>query len=444
MSLTENQLTDQFQKTLGRPPTPFELSKYSNSSIQDLANLKDIYAKQDPNSLVGYLGSTGQDFSMPAMQKLAQEKGITNFGTPEGNDALLKALKGGTSITNPVGGSIYQGSAPSPSTNTQVNALIRDQGTLNPEQMKMFGANADGTPATGSVEGAADSFNGGDTGTGQPPKIEGVDSALQSYQDIQKQVADIDSTLRQSEQDIKNETAATGGFISASQLKGLVYERNKPMLEQRTQLVSEQAQYGKMYTDLLARQKESDQNWYRENQLNQGQQKITDTETKNASTQAISQQKLTDQEQQFTQKLEQAGWKSYKINTYDNNGKVNGNTVVWAQNPSAKSGFTADGTPVTLTGGGKTTNPTPTEKPKSDKQLVTEFFNKVKGGDGYVSPDDWKKALTEWVNGGNTAASFPTNFKNYQNPKTDYGKTGPPRAEPWYGHVFDVFSNIKL
>jgi len=40
----------------------------------------------------------------------------------------------------------------------------------------------------------------------------------------------------------------------------------------------------------------------------------------------------------------------------------------------------------------------------------------VKGGDGYVSPEDWKTALSAWQDAGYSAASFKTNFQNFINP----------------------------
>ena len=52
MATTPNQITDVFQKSIGRAPTPFEIQKYSTASIQDLANLKNTYSSYKPDQSV--------------------------------------------------------------------------------------------------------------------------------------------------------------------------------------------------------------------------------------------------------------------------------------------------------------------------------------------------------------------------------------------------------
>lgn len=51
------------------------------------------------------------------------------------------------------------------------------------------------------------------------------------------------------------------------------------------------------------------------------------------------------------------------------------------------------------------------------QEEVANHLEGIAGGDGYVSPEDWKKAQKAWVLAGyGTAASFKTNFSNYINP----------------------------
>lgn len=61
---------------------------------------------------------------------------------------------------------------------------------------------------------------------------------------------------------------------------------------------------------------------------------------------------------------------------------------------------------------GDSTNPTSTDNVSS----MADQLNSVAGKDGYISPQDYKKALTAWQAAGQSAASFKTNFSNYLNP----------------------------
>lgn len=53
---------------------------------------------------------------------------------------------------------------------------------------------------------------------------------------------------------------------------------------------------------------------------------------------------------------------------------------------------------------------------KQDIQSMQSQLDTVKGGDGYISPEDYKQALSAWQQAGYSAASFKTNFQNYINP----------------------------
>ena len=77
MAITPNQITDNFQKSLGRAPTPYELTKYATAPIQDLTNLKTTYAGYKPDTSVGdYLSLLGQDPSLQNQQTYADRKSV--------------------------------------------------------------------------------------------------------------------------------------------------------------------------------------------------------------------------------------------------------------------------------------------------------------------------------------------------------------------------------
>lgn len=68
--------------------------------------------------------------------------------------------------------------------------------------------------------------------------------------------------------------------------------------------------------------------------------------------------------------------------------------------------------------GTTTTQPTV----QDDVASMSSQLKTVTGRDGYISPEDWKKALGAWQKAGRSAASFKTNFGNFINPadKQDY------------------------
>ena len=45
------------------------------------------------------------------------------------------------------------------------------------------------------------------------------------------------------------------------------------------------------------------------------------------------------------------------------------------------------------------------------------------GADGFVSPQDWKRAYNDWLQAGHNGQDFVNNFKGYVNPADpqDYG-----------------------
>ena len=76
--------------------------------------------------------------------------------------------------------------------------------------------------------------------------------------------------------------------------------------------------------------------------------------------------------------------------------------------------------------GGERTPEQPTEKEKSQTAVksMASQLNTVTGQDGFISPDDYKKAKQAWVGEGFSAKDFDDNFNSYRNPfrpSEDYG-----------------------
>lgn len=231
MALTENQVNDFFQKQLGRPATPFEYTKYAGSDLQRLANIGSEYQKLNINESVSdYLQHKGQDPSLGNRMKLGQEYGIGNIGSYEGNVALFKALKQGNKP---------QGQVTPPSVQGTVQGAT--QGTTAP----IPGA----TPSVpGSVSGATPQ-NSANT------VVDPVKDALNTYQTVQKQIADIDNSLASALQNKKDEVVRSGGIVDEAQLRSIVLAEKAPLLAQRRDLASQQAVAGKTYQNLLAQEK---------------------------------------------------------------------------------------------------------------------------------------------------------------------------------------------
>lgn len=376
MAITSNQLTDIFQSQIGRSPTNFETKKYANTSIQDLANIKNNFSKLNPDkSISDYLEHTGQDNSLQARTALAAKYGITGIGTAAGNIALLTALKKGPPTATPpvpVTGSVgtATGQTPpivTPDVKATTDQVVPNNGTSagipntdpnNPNKNNpVLGTGTDENKATmgGSVGAAASSTQS------TPPANDGtidtdpdvysaktnVDNALKSYTDAQQQVGQIDSqiaTLRTSMtqvvNDIKEEAAKSGSFITESQANEIASQRTtaiqgqiNDLLTQRGQYATAQSQSATALTQARTDYKNAQDAFFKGASLSQGQQKISN------------------QSNQFTAKLEQSGWKQQKVNVYDEYGNVTGQQLVWTQNPGATSGVDSDGNSVTITTG---------------------------------------------------------------------------------------------
>jgi len=315
MAITENQINDNFQKQIGRAPTPYEINKYSTASIQDLTNLKGTYAKYNPEqSIVDYLAYQGQDPSIKARTDLANMHGITGYtGSFSQNVELLKKMKSGTPTAQPVPGTVA-GATPAvaPDYDKQTG-LLTDAGRA--KGLPEVNANKTDGSIPGSVAGAVnqtDSTNNTETTSptdsqsSLPPELQ---TAQQSFNDAQravlgvtKQIDEINSTLDRTLQDKRDEIARSGGVVNESQLRSTVLAENAPLLQerrdllsQRSQLVGEQNIAGKNYTDLQ-------NNYYKNLSVEQNQQRIDETKNQNDI-----------KNKQFEQSLEQKNIKYLKF-----------------------------------------------------------------------------------------------------------------------------------
>ncbi|MEI6580797.1 MAG: hypothetical protein WCO07_01350 [bacterium] len=316
MALTANQITDVFQKQVGRAPTPYEISKYSTASIQDLTGLKTTYSSYKPDqSVVDYLAYQGQDPSIKARSELASKYGISGYtGAYDQNVALLKSLKGGAPTTPSVDGS------------------VAGAGLTSADPTKTIPESATPPALTGTIPGSTDITTTSPVSK-TPPVNPDVQTSLDAYNTSQKAVLDVTSridsinkAIDSALQNKRDEIARSGGVVDESQLRSLVLTESAPLLQERkdllatrTQLVGEQNIASKAYQDALNRQKQDEANYYKQQSLD------------------ISQEKVDVQQSQFVQKLEQSGWKSSKVNVYDPAGNVIGQKVVWSENPSTAS-----------------------------------------------------------------------------------------------------------
>ena len=333
MAVQPNQIKDLFSKYKvagDRPPTQYEVSSLKNASPQSLANLPSTYAKYNPNSIVDYLKSTGQDPSMSSRQALGAKYGITNIGTAEGNTALLNALKSGKSTTpSTIPGAIQPNQTPP--AYDKITGLLTDYGRSQglPE------VNAK-TSLPGSIESAANAPTP-EAPPATPKVAPELDVAKSAYVSAQRAVLDVTSKIDEINKSIDSamankraEISRSGGVVDESQLRSTVLAENAPLLAERkdllasrSQLVGEQNIAQKSYTDMINQQKQEELNAYRGAQLEQGQQKISQAGEKID----IQQEQFTQKEKDVANKLALSGMKVEKMNTYDEYGNVNGQAL---------------------------------------------------------------------------------------------------------------------
>lgn len=115
--------------------------------------------------------------------------------------------------------------------------------------------------------------------------------------------------------------------------------------------------------------------------------------------------------------------------------------VIKAKQVQDKADLAKKNTENTIANRDARTNIAATKATKAGKAASTTFkistaiskatpqFEKVKGADGYIAPEKWMAARTNWNSLGGTDASFNTTFKKYLNPASyemaGFKKTGP-------------------
>lgn len=266
MAIQENQLHTIFQNQIGRDATPYEVTKYSTASPQTLANLKGTFSKLNTDqSITDYLTHVGQDSSIDNRIALGKTYGINNVGTAEGNTALLKAMKGGQ---KPVSNTPIQGSIITP------DASSKDSTIIPPAQDKTL---------SGSILKASDT-----TSESTDPISVGkknVDTAYTQQQDAQKAVAEIDKTLARLKDDKMAEIARSGGVVNESSMMSEILRENAPLLARRKELAAEYTRANQNYQKAVSEQKQTEANYYKQQQLD------------------LSKEKIDIQQQQFEEKL---------------------------------------------------------------------------------------------------------------------------------------------
>lgn len=214
--------TNQIQDTLGRIPTPEEVSKYQNASIGDLL----LYKNSKP--IPGEGATSNIDY--------------IDTSAPKGTQADL------TGAVLP---------------NNGVNGDTRTPNTVE----------------------AGNSYK------------DQHDAALKSYQDIQKQVADIDKALNDSYINKKREIEAQGGIVNDTQLRAQIANEQAPLISHRKTLASSQSIASKQLSDSQASFNQE------ANRLNQA--KLQSERLKQAGDQFNARQ--TQQSNQFDATLDQRG-----------------------------------------------------------------------------------------------------------------------------------------
>lgn len=353
MSLQPNQITSAFQSSLGRAPTPFELTSYAGKNSQDIANLKTSFSKLNTSqSINDYLTYTGQDNSTQNRDALYKQHGITPDVTGNyyaSNVALLKAMKtnpsGQTTDTTPVGGTVAGATQPTtptePDYNTQTG-LLTDAGRAKglPE---VNSKQTDPNALNGSVSGATQTQDSNKVNI-DPTITTARDTANSAVADVTKQIADINNTINEALQNKKDEIARSGGVVNESQLRSEVLTANAPLLAERNSLMASRSQYvseatnaEKAYQDAFNLAKENAV-------LGQGQQKIDQTASKQADLNAQNDIKNA----QADTKIAISANKPINLPVTDSAGNVTGHTIVTWHNPGATIGIDSNGKIVSL------------------------------------------------------------------------------------------------
>jgi len=440
MVYTYNQVNDPFVKELQRPATPFELEKYSTASPQTLATLKDTFGKLNPNSIVDYLTSIGQDSSLQNRNVLGQKYGITNIGTPEGNTALLNILKSGGQPQVPAsipGSVVPPDTSIAPTDGTMsTGAVFNQDGTLKTD------VNGNEPTLDGSISGAT----GKETPNVLPEIAENKNiyvAAQRAVLDVTKRIDEINKAIDSAFANKKAEIAMAGGVVDESQLRSIVLAESQPLvaerkdlLAQRGQLVGEQNIAGKAYQDSLALQRQTDANFYKQQQLDQSKERIQNQEDQNDEKNDLAREKMDIQQKQFEQKLIQSGYK--KVSDYSDGSKVgehfvnlNGQNVRVNPQTGAET-VIGSGTSVGTKGNSFTSTPVNTSK----GNVSYSDFSKVAD-----APNDQNRN-TEYPGTGKTYGALYEDAIKYAQGTYKRGPTTKPSQKAYDNAVKNKAANI--
>jgi len=356
MPLTQNQLDDQFKKTLQRPATPYEYNIYKNSSLQDLAQIDRRYsALNKDTSIVDYLKYTGQD--PKSIKALGLQHGITNVGTAEGNLALLRALKGGTDQTTTPPTNASQGSIPAASGD------VAGDSTTTQDTPGSVSEASDSSPFTPPP--VASSYT-------PPPQDPAIASTRNQYTSVQKQISDIDLALASELDKKKQQVVASGGIVNDAQLMGLVQQEQAPLVIQRRELAAQQATLGKTYQQLLAADKQAQTEAYQAATLKEkadttnatlGQRGSIAQAADSAKAKSLAEKTAVD-----ATKLAQTRQRIEKVAVYDQSGSKTGDSLVLVDPVTGKT------TQLTTNADGSLT-PGSVKKVLNGNSTLQDFFN---------------------------------------------------------------------
>lgn len=185
-------------------------------------------------SVVDLLNSAGQDSSYAARQQLAQQYGIQNYtGTAAQNQELAKKY---TDTYNKLKGTaVPQNGADARTAIDESQQGDNGLAQQNPEQ-SFYDAYASMNPV---VKSLYDNLNTALSSLGTQQTF------TQQYQDLvaqqgipglQTDLLNINRIMSGTEDDIRDEVASAGGFVTESQVQALAGARNKTLLKQATAL----------------------------------------------------------------------------------------------------------------------------------------------------------------------------------------------------------------
>lgn len=211
-------------------PTPIQPAPISQTPPVQTSQPSPTTVNATPytgTSIVDALNQGGQASDFASRTKLAQQYGIQNYaGTADQNTQLLNKYKGALSTLQSsgqpaptTGGTASQavnqatgGYTPVPQINPIDTLLTQDKGYQ--DLLKVY---SDYTNSQNQQKSLVDTY----TQMTKDAGIEGLNTQLMNSKKI------IDGT----EQDIRNEISAVGGFATESQVQGLAAARNKTLIQ---------------------------------------------------------------------------------------------------------------------------------------------------------------------------------------------------------------------